>query len=67
MEELLAEAAGLGFCIRREWLGGEIGGACEIAGRKWIFIDQSLSVDEQIEQLQSALSESIATQGMRSC
>src|SRR5436309_15988755 len=49
----LAERAG--YTVRHEWLGGVAGGACEFAGRKWIFVDLSLSVVEQLEQLADAL------------
>jgi hypothetical protein len=49
----LAESAG--YCLRHEWLGGVGGGACEFAGRKWIFIDLSLPVVEQLDQIASAL------------
>jgi hypothetical protein len=49
----LAEAAG--YTVRHEWLGGAGGGACEFAGRKWIFVDLSLSVVEQLDQLAAAL------------
>jgi len=51
----LAEEAG--YTVRHEWLGGVAGGACEFAGRKWIFVDLSLSVVEQLEQLTEALSD----------
>jgi hypothetical protein len=49
----LAEAAG--YAVRHEWLGGVGGGACEFAGRKWIFVDLSLSVIEQLDQVAAAL------------
>ena len=49
----LAERAG--YTIRQEWLGGVAGGNCQFAGRKWIFIDLSLSVVEQLEQVAAAL------------
>jgi hypothetical protein len=49
----LAEAAG--YTVRHEWLGGAGGGACQFAGRKWIFIDLSLSVVEQLDQITAAL------------
>jgi hypothetical protein len=49
----LAECAG--YTVRQEWLGGVAGGACQFAGRKWIFIDLSLSVIEQLEQVAAAL------------
>jgi hypothetical protein len=49
----IAEAAG--YTVRLEWLGGVGGGACEFAGRKWIFVDLSLSVIDQLDQIASAL------------
>ena len=49
----LAERAG--YTVRQEWLGGVAGGACQFAGRKWIFLDLSLSVIEQLEQMADAL------------
>ena len=44
-----------GYMIRQEWLGGAGGGVCEIKGRKCIFVDLSLSPDEQLEQLWQGL------------
>jgi hypothetical protein len=55
LERLREIAEGAGFTVRHEWLGGVAGGACEFAGRKWIFVDLSLSVVEQLEQLAGAL------------
>ena len=52
LKELAAEA---GYTVRHEWLGGVGGGACQFAGRKWIFVDLSLSVLEQLEQVTAAL------------
>lgn len=52
LKELAAEA---GYTIRHEWLGGSGGGKCEFAGRKWIFVDLSLSVVEQLDQVTAAL------------
>jgi hypothetical protein len=49
----LAEDAG--YTVRHEWLGGAGGGACQFAGRKWIFVDLSLSVVEQLDQVAGAL------------
>ncbi len=55
--ELAIEAAErLGYSIRRECLY-VAGGACEIAGRKWIFLDLSLSSGEQLELVTEALSQ----------
>jgi hypothetical protein len=52
LKELAEEA---GYTIRHEWLGGSGGGKCEFAGRKWIFVDLSLSVVEQLDQVAAAL------------
>jgi hypothetical protein len=52
LRELAEEA---GYTVRQEWLGGVGGGACEFAGRKWIFVDLSLSAVEQLDQLGGAL------------
>lgn len=55
LEQLKALAEEAGYTIRYEWLGGVAGGACEFAGRKWIFIDLALSVLEQLQQVEEAL------------
>lgn len=55
LERLKALAEEAGYTIRYEWLGGVGGGACEFAGRKWIFIDLALSVLEQLQQVEEAL------------
>jgi hypothetical protein len=55
LERLRGIAEDAGYTVRHEWLGGVAGGACEFAGRKWIFVDLSLSVVEQLEQLADAL------------
>ncbi len=47
----------MGYEVRREWLGGATGGRCEFGGRKWIFLDLSLSQIEQLDQLRTALLE----------
>ena len=52
MKELAEQA---GYTIRHEWLGGSGGGKCEFAGRKWIFVDLSLSVVEQLDQVSGAI------------
>ena len=59
----IAEAAG--YTVRQEWLGGVGGGACEFAGRKWIFVDLSLSVIEQLDQIAAALRDDAAVGAMR--
>lgn len=55
LEQLVEAAERAGYTVRLEWLGGTGGGACEFAGRKWIFVDLALSVVEQLEQIAAAL------------
>jgi hypothetical protein len=55
LEQSLALAERLGYGIRHEWLGGAGGGACQFAGRKWLFVDLALSVIEQLDQVNEAL------------
>ena len=55
LERLKELAEGSGYSVRHEWLGGAGGGACEFAGRKWIFVDLSLAVVEQLDQVAGAL------------
>jgi hypothetical protein len=45
----------LGYTIRQEFLGGSGGGACELRGRKYLFVDLALHVTEQLEQVCEAL------------
>lgn len=44
-----------GYQIRQEWLGGSGGGDCEIKGQKWLFIDLSLSLPDQLHLVVEAL------------
>jgi hypothetical protein len=44
----------LGYTIRQEFLGGS-GGACELRGRKYLFVDLALHITEQLEQVCEAL------------
>lgn len=55
LEQCCELARQLGYQIRHEWLGGSGGGACEFGGRKWIFVDLALNVDEQLVQVTQAL------------
>ena len=61
MEQAVATAESLGYGIRHEFLGGVGGGACEIAGRKWIFVDLALSAMDQMGQVVEALRSDPAT------
>ena len=55
LEQALSVAEQIGYRTRQEWLGGTGGGACEFAGRKWIFVDLALTAVEQLEQVTDAL------------
>ncbi len=55
LDEAIAMAIQAGYQIRQEWFGGSAAGACELRGRKWLFVDLSLSPREQLEQVLDAL------------
>lgn len=55
LRKRLADARRAGFRIRTEWLCGETTGWCEFGGSRWIFVDLSLSLAEQLAQLEEAL------------
>ena len=47
-ELALSYAARKGYRVRQEWLEGSPGGACEIRGQKWLFLDPSANASEQL-------------------
>ncbi|QDS89994.1 hypothetical protein [Rosistilla ulvae] len=51
----IATAKRLGFVVRSEWLGGSATGWCELGGKRILFVDLSLSVHEQLEQVEAAI------------
>lgn len=55
LERALALAARLGYRVRQEWLGGNGGGACEIRGQKWLFIDLAVGPEEHLAVVLDAL------------
>lgn len=55
LQEAVHLAQRLGYVIRQDWLGGGSGGACEIRGRKMMFIDLAVDVQEQLEQVADGL------------
>ncbi|MGY8768092.1 MAG: hypothetical protein ACKVH8_06650 [Pirellulales bacterium] len=55
LEQAIETAKCLGYKIRQEWLDGQQGGLCEIAGTKWIFVDLSLNSMEKLDQVLDAL------------
>ena len=54
LEQATALARQAGYTIRQEWLGGN-GGACQIKGRKFLFLDVNAGPREQLEQVLEAL------------
>jgi hypothetical protein len=59
LEQALAEAQRQGYKLRQECLDGVGGGACEIRGEKWLFLDLTLSPAEQLEVVLAAIGRSI--------
>lgn len=55
LECALEYAESIGYRVRQEWLGGTGGGACEFRGQKWIFLDISLNVSEQLALVMETL------------
>ncbi|MFO0897931.1 MAG: hypothetical protein U0836_10955 [Pirellulales bacterium] len=55
LEAALEQARRQGFRLRSEWLGGAGGGACEIRGERWLFVDLALEPSEQLELVLAAL------------
>ena len=55
MEAAIALAQRIGWKVRYEYLGEVGGGACEIGGQKWIFVDLALTPYEQLDQVLEAL------------
>ncbi len=56
-------AESLGYDVRQEHLGGARGGACELAGRKCVFVDLALSPVEQLDLVVQALAQDPGSQG----
>jgi hypothetical protein len=48
-------AVRLGYVIREDALGGFPGGACELKGRKWLFLDPAQTPRERLEVVIAAL------------
>lgn len=58
LEEALQLAMNSGFEIRQEWLKEQGGGLCRL-GQRWVlFVDLSLSANEQLDQVVKALKQS---------
>ena len=57
LELALAEAESRGFLIRHDWFNGATSSTCELKGKRWLFVDLSLSPEEQLAQVLDALAE----------
>jgi len=55
LEEALRLAMNSGFQIRQEWLSEQGGGLCRLGERWVLFVDLSLSAQEQLENVVQAL------------
>ncbi len=55
LEQSLEQATRLGYRVRREWLGGVGGGACELKGQKILFLDLAQGPLEHLEQVREAI------------
>ncbi len=55
LEQSLDLAKQLGYLVRQEWLDGNGGGACELKGRKVLFLDLALGPIDQLELVLDAL------------
>ncbi len=55
LEEALQVAMNSGFEVRQEWFNEQGGGACRIGEQKVLFVDLSLTAQEQLEHVVEAL------------
>lgn len=55
LEEALRVAMNSGFEVRQEWLHEKGGGACRIGKKQVLFVDLSLTAEEQLAQVVQAL------------
>lgn len=53
----LTVARQLGYRIREECLDGDGGGACEINGQKWLFLDLAMTTRERLATVMQVLAE----------
>jgi hypothetical protein len=55
LEQLLSISAAEGIQVRREWLGGVRGGLVRVGHQPVLFVDDSIGITEQLEQLRATL------------
>lgn len=55
LDYMIELARRLGYEVREEWLDGTGGGACELKGRRILFVDLSLPPLDRLDRLASSL------------
>lgn len=48
LEQTLEIARQLGYRVREECVGGNGGGSCVVRGQKWLFLDPSFDIPDQL-------------------
>lgn len=59
LDEALELARSAGFEVRDQWLGESAGGACRLGGKWILFVNLSLTAEEQLQGLISTLRRSV--------
>lgn len=59
LEDALQLAQASGWQVRHEWLGGSRGGACRLGQTHLLFVDRSLTAEEQLEQVLGGMREQL--------
>ncbi len=57
LEKTLEVIRSCGYEIHFDWFGGTGGGACELGGRRCLFLDLAMNADEHLEVAESLLQE----------
>ena len=60
LEEALQLASASGWEVRHEWLAGSRGGACRLGRNHLLFVDRSLTAEEQLDQVLEGLREQLS-------
>lgn len=55
LEQALDAARRLGYTVRLEWLDGQRAGACELRGKRYLFLDLAQGPMEQLDLVLEAL------------
>jgi hypothetical protein len=64
LESALRITAQLGYQVREDLLDGFPGGACRLKGKKWLFVDPSLTCRERLQIVLDALAGDPDTAGI---